>query len=114
MKYYIKASERATIKAFNTDNWQPVEAIENYNNSILAALYNKLITGTIKYFYQRTKRNLIIAHKSTRPNTIIQISHAAIIGGDIIPLRHDNINCFQDLLKASPFYEGNYIMEGRT
>ena len=113
-RYYLKSSSRAAVNAFKTGNWQPVEAIEEHNNNILAALYSKLLTGEIKTFYQRTNKHLIIAHKSTRPGIIIQISHMLIDNGELIPVMHCNINSFYELTHKQDFYEGAYITEGET
>lgn len=113
-RYYLKSGSRETLAALKSGNWQPVEAIEEHNKNILATLYNKLLTGEIKTFYQRTKHNLIIAHKSTRPGVIIQISHLWIRNGELIPSMHTNINCFADLIKHHDFYVSEYIQEGKA
>lgn len=112
-RYYLKSCQRATIKGFHTGDFSEAEAIDNHNKNILATLYNKLLTGEIGAFYQRTKNNshLIIAHRSTRPGVLVQVSHNWIINGEIVPCSHDNINCFSDLLKKHPFYTSEYIKE---
>ena len=112
MRYYLKSGSRETLAALKSGNWQPVEAIEEHNKNILALLYSKLLSGEIKTFYQRTKHNLIIAHRSTRPNVIVQISHLWIHNNELIPSMHTNINSFSDLLKAHDFYVSEYIQEG--
>lgn len=113
-RYYLRSCQRATIKGFRTGDFTESEAIEKHNNNILASLYNKLLTGEIDTFYQRTPGHLIIAHKSTRPGVIVQVSHNVIINGKIYPSSHDNINSFSDLLKKRPFYIGEYIQEYKT
>lgn len=109
MKYYLKAMEKATIKAFKTDNWQQVEKLENHNNNILASVYSQLLTGEIKTAYQRTKTHLIIAHKSTRKGVLIQVSVACFINGELTPLMHNNVNSFAEYLKKNEFYLAEYI-----
>ena len=113
-RYYLKSCYRVAIKALRTGDDSESEAIDAHNNNILALLYNKLLTGEIDTFYQRTPGHLIIAHKSTRPGVIVQVSHNVIINGQIIPSSHDNINSFSDLLKKRPFYIGEYIQEYKT
>lgn len=112
-RYYLKSGQKEALHGFKTGDWSKSEAIDTHNNNILADLYNKLLTGQISAFYQRTKDNkhLIIAHKSTRPGVIIQVSHNWIINGEIIPCSHDNINSFSDLLKKHPFYTSEYLKE---
>lgn len=112
-RYYLKSGQKEALHGFKTGDWSKSEAIDNHNENILADLYNKLLTGQISAFYQRTKDNkhLIIAHKSTRPGVIIQVSHNWIINGEIIPCSHDNINSFSDLLKKHPFYTSEYLKE---
>ena len=111
MRYYLKSGYKASIKGFKTGNFSEVEKINDHNDTILANLYGGLLDGSISVFYQRTKDHLIIAHKSTRPGVIAQVSHNWIIDGQIIPVSHANINSFSDLLKEHPFYEGKYITE---
>lgn len=111
MKYYLKSCQRAAIKALKTGNDKDIKAIDSHNTSVLAELYNKLLTGEIATFYQKTKNHLIIAHKSTRPGVLIQVSHNWIIDGKVIPCSHANINSFSDLLKEQPFYYGEYLKE---
>ena len=116
MKYYLKSCQKAAIKALKTGNDADINAIEDHNTTILAILYNKLLTGEINTFYQKTKsgNHLIIAHRSTRPGVLIQVSHNWIIDGKITPCSHDNINSFSDLLKKQPFYYGEYLKEYKT
>lgn len=111
MKYYLKRIQRAAIKALRTGDDTEAEAIEQHNNDILLTLYNKLLSGEISTFYQKTGGHLIIAHRSTRPGVLIQVSHNWIINGQIVPCSHDNINNFNDLLDKRPFYNGAYLRE---
>ena len=111
MKYYLKSCQRAAIKALKTGDDSEINLIDDHNTTILAILYNKLLTGEISTFYQRTKGHLIIAHRSTRPGILVQVSHNWIIDGKIIPCSHANINSFSDLLDKQPFYYGEYLKE---
>lgn len=111
MQYYLKSCYRASIKALRTGDDSEAEQITQHNNDILLTLYNKLLDGSISTFYQRTPGHLIIAHKSTRPGVLIQVSHNWIINGQIVPCSHDNINNFNDLLDKRPFYTGAYLRE---
>ena len=111
MRYYLKSCQRAAIKALKTGDDTEINKINDHNNNILASLYSRLLDGEIQTFYQRTKNHLIIAHKSTRPGTLIQVSHNWIIDGHIIPCSHENINSFSELLKKQPFYYGEYLRE---
>lgn len=111
MKYYLKTGYKATLKGFKTGDFTEADNIHQHNNDILTGLYNKLISGEISTFYQRTKDHLIIAHLSTREGVQVQVSHNWIKDGQIIPCSHDNINSPEELIKEHPFYTGEYIRE---
>lgn len=109
MRYYLKGSSRAFFKAVDTDNFDVLDAILDHNEAIYRMLFEKLISGDIDMIYQKNPHSIVMAHRSTRKGVLVQISHAMIQEGQIIPLSHTNITSLKDFLSNTDFTECRYI-----
>ena len=105
MRYYLKALQRATIKAFRCDTWEAVEAIEEHNNKILTAVYNDLISGRIDYATQTDGAHLYTLTRSTRTGEAVRTSFWKR-GGELIPLTHTEYMSVTEFVKAADYTAG--------
>lgn len=66
------------------------------------ALYDALVAGKINAFeYYDARRNpasynRYIVARSTRPGVLVQVSTVWMHDGDMLPMMHSDINCFDD------------------
>ena len=115
--YYLKSPHNATIKGFKTGDRSAAEAIDHENENVLRTLYEKLVSGEIKTFWNKYKSNgrkdcpdawesMTVWHRSTRPGVLVQESHMWFKNGEMIPCSHQNINSFEDLLKHRGYTYG--------
>ena len=115
--YYLKSPCKATRKAFRTGDWTESEAIDKKNEEVLRTMYEKLVNGEIKIFWNKYRsqgrkdcpdvwESATVWHRSTRPGVLIQESHMWFKNGELIPCSHHNINSFEDLMKEHGYTYG--------
>lgn len=106
-KVYAIISGNAALKAGLKKNDLTIwEEITERNENTLKAIYADIEAG--KTFYQETKNNLIIAHRSTRKDVLIQVSYLwKEKTGELIPASHKDICSEKEFIFEDPFYIGS-------
>lgn len=111
-KYYLRRGYNASIHGFRTGDWSKSEEVHNHNENIYHTVFNRVVSGQVGVIYQRIPGHIVIVSRSTRAGYILQISHAWIKDGKIIPTGHANIKDFSDFLyNTDYFYSGAYFRE---
>ncbi len=100
-KYYLRRGYNASIHGFRTGDWSKSDEIHDHNENIYQTVFNRVVSGKVGVIYQRIPGHIVIISRSTRAGYILQISHAWIKDGKIIPTGHANIKDFSDFTSKS-------------
>ena len=111
MKYILFSGHELLKEGLKNHDLALWEEVTERNENTLKAIF-KDITSNNKTFYQDTKNNVIIAHRSTRKGVLIQVSVMwKDKTGELIPASHSDINSEKDFLYLHPFYNSYAITE---
>ena len=90
MRYYIKSTKEAALMVFKRgldEDYDALDAIEDYNAEVLTGIYNAIMDGTADYAYIESDLHMDAYTRSLRGD-FVQISHFGKIDGHWVALSH--------------------------